>query len=350
MGVRFRDPGGEPYFSIGLAGAAGFWNATNHATLVNNAPAGAATTYGIAVDTSGAFLEVQLAANFATLIVSGRFYLGAGGFPGTAAIFQLFDSATLQSDVRIDATGHLFATRNGVVIGSSSSLNLIAGSGWHYFEMQMTINSATGIVQFWVDNVQYLNLSGLNTQNSGNATANRVRYGQSQATGASCYWKDMVILDTASGVRVARLGDVTVGVIYPNAAGANQAWTNNGGASQTASVQDGINHTGTWPDGDATYISSSTPNQISDFAHQALALTGSIFEIAHISYMRKDDSGSRVAKQVCISGATTEVSPDINLGNSYQYFIDSLEQDPNGAIDWTVVNFNNATFGVKEIS
>ena len=348
MGIQFVDPGGEYYYSLGMS-APGVWNAPNvAASLVNNAPAGAATQYAIQVVGSASALFDRITANFATLWVGGRFYVGAGGFNGSRSIFQFWDNLSVQCDIRVDATGKIFATRNGTVLGSSSTLALISGSGWHFIEMKATINSSAGAIEVWVDNVQYLNLSGLNTQVTVNAFANRIFF--CNPLNSIGYWKDMYILDTSSGVNVTRLGDVTVGVSYASAAGVSSDWTNNGGSSPTNSVQDGITHTGTWPDGDATYISSATANQVSDFAHQALSLTGTIFGAIHATYARKDDSGSRVIKQTCLSGVATELGADINLGNSYQYYYDVLENDPNTSAPWTVTNLNNATFGVKEIS
>lgn len=143
---------------------------------------------------------------------------------------------------------------------------------------------------------------------------------------------------TASTATALTLGGTTV------------SETHAGSAAFDSVVQDGIAHTGTWPDGDTTYISDSTINDISDFAHESLTLTGSIFAVVHASYMRKDDAGSRSAGQVCVSGGTTEVGPTIALGNSYAYFFDFLDNDPNTSAAWSASNFNSATFGAKILS
>jgi hypothetical protein len=107
---------------------------------------------------------------------------------------------------------------------------------------------------------------------------------------------------------------------------------------------------GTRPNGDIAYIYSSTTNQISDFAHQALANTGTLYGVVHTTYARKDDAGARTIAQVCLSSSTTEQSSNIALGASYQYYQDVLEMDPNTSAQWTVANFNNATFGVIEVT
>lgn len=117
--------------------------------------------------------------------------------------------------------------------------------------------------------------------------------------------------------------------------------------------QSGINGTGTRPNGDVVYLADSTTNDISDFAHTPLVLTGSILGISHQSSLRKDDAGSRSVAQVCLSSTATEQGSTISLGNSYQYYPDIIELDPNTSsppIPFSLSALNAATFGVKEIT
>jgi hypothetical protein len=118
-----------------------------------------------------------------------------------------------------------------------------------------------------------------------------------------------------------------------------------------AIVQSGaINQAGTRPNGDVAYISDSTTNDISDFAITPLTLTGVVLGIVHQSYLRKDDMGTRQVAQVCLSGSATEQGATISLGNTYEYFQDILEVDPNTGTQFSVSGLNAATFGIKEIT
>lgn len=127
--------------------------------------------------------------------------------------------------------------------------------------------------------------------------------------------------------------------------------THAGSAAFDCVVQAGINQTGTRPNGDVAYISDATAGEISDFVHQPLILPGGIIlGIIHTSYMKKDGLGTKIAAQVCLSGATTEQGSNISLGNSYQYYTDVLEQDPNTSAQWALSGLNAATMGVKVIS
>jgi len=98
------------------------------------------------------------------------------------------------------------------------------------------------------------------------------------------------------------------------------------------------------------YIKSSTANQKTDFAHQAMSLTGTILGVIHRTLARKDDAGARSIKQICESNGTEELSSTYALGSSYSYYDDILEVDPHTSAQWTTANFNATTFGVKEIS
>lgn len=154
--------------------------------------------------------------------------------------------------------------------------------------------------------------------------------GANNQTGAIC---------TASTATSITLGGITI------------TETHAGSAAFQNPVQIGIATTGTRPSSDIQYVSDSTPNDLSDWIHQALVLTGTIPAVLHRSYARKDDAGPRSFALVTIqSAAVTETSATFSLSSAYQYYTDVLEQNPTGPADWTTTSFNAATFGVKEVA
>ena len=353
MAVVFADPGGEYYFSTGLVANIGIWNNSGGgANPVNSAPAGRQAAndgkfYGITLVSTG-FVEKNFPTNYSHLITGFAMYFSSTAWTNNTPFFAFTDAGTAQCDIRTNGSGQVFFTRNGTVIGSTSTIAL--SGGWNYIEIEVLFaTGATGSVQCWINGVSATNTASVQTTTSGNAFANRIRY-TSPNNGGTTYLKDVYLLDTTTGANTTRLGDITVAVKYPNAAGTNQQWTPLSG-TQVSNVQDGIDHTGTWPDGDTTYISDATAGHISDFAHETLTLTGTLLSVVHATYARKDDAGSRSFRQVCISGATTETNgSDISATNSYVYYFDVLDQDPNTSAQWTVANYNAASFGVKEIT
>lgn len=353
MAVVFADPGGEYYFSTGI-NTPGIWTGgTAGATITNSAAAGRATSYAISNNlNTGWTLTRDLGASYQGLIAGAAHYI-IGTYNNNAQLVRFFDGGTNQCDLRINTSGNLFFTRNGTQVGGTSTNFIGVGTGWVYIECKAFIASGTsGSMEVKVNGVVWLTVSASNFQNTGNASANQVQFNSSGSSGTGWNVKDIYILNTGAGSNTNYLGDVTVAVEYPNAAGTNNAWTPSSGTApnEYQMVQDGITHTGSWPDGDSTYISSNTPGQIADFAHQSLVLTGTLYSVVHTGYMRKDDAGPRQAALVCLSGGTTEVGSSIALSNSYLYYQDVLDQDPNTNASWTVTNYNSATFGIKEIS
>jgi len=343
MSIVFADPGGEHYFSLGMPGG-NKWTTNSSMTLTSSAPAGRRTTYAITGGGSGFGMEKNIPGSPARIIAGAAVYIPASWLNATATTIMSFkDAGTVQVDFRVTSTGAIQITRNGTQLGSLSTNLLTNGSGWHYFEFDATINPSTGSAQVWVDNVSWLSVSGQNTRATSNSFAGTVRFYAGNSGQAASQWKDIYILDPSSGLYSARLGDSEAVCVYPNAAGANQQWTNTGGASQTASVQDGRSGSGTRPDGDTSYISDSTSGHISDFAHDTLS-AGTIWAVIHDSYVRSD-AGTASFNQVAISGGTTRTTAQ-STGASYSYFSDVMETDPNTSSAWTLANFNAATFGV----
>jgi hypothetical protein len=349
MAVTFADPGGEYYFSLGINGSitAGVWTSQNSCSLVSTAPVGrAAASDGkfYAIFSNGGNVAKNLGVNYTHQVMHFAMYFTTP--PLGVTLFQYKDIATVQTDLRVDGAGHLQIFGNGVQLGSNGP---VVSAGWQFFELDVTFAiTAIGAAQAWLNGVSAVTATSVRT-----AVTNAYSNGFSiTLNNAGTYLKDVCILDATTGTNVAHLGDITVGVKFPNAAGTNQAWTPLSG-TQVSNVQDGITHTGTWPDGDTTYISSATAGQISDFAHETLASigAGTLYCVIHVTYARKDDVGSRAFRQVCLSGATTETNGvDISATNTYLYYFDPLDQNPNGPATWTVTTYNAATFGVKEIT
>jgi hypothetical protein len=421
--LRFVMSGGNFIFSA--ASWAGIWTSSTGFVISASAPAGAGDSYAFQiVGGNPQFLRPpDLGGNFSGLIAGVRMNVSALVNNTQLLVFRDSTGAN-QCDLRMNAAGQLFFTRNGTVIGSTSTFALTPGV-WFYLEFKALFStSAGGTCEARVNSVAVVTSTGL-TNATGTAAAALVDY----AGQPGWYFRDFYALDTGTGANVSYLGDINVVELYPDGPGVNSAWTANvgpfsitsvanasggntvytgtitGGAgnayvgynftpsgfahaannvggsnpaffecvASTATsitlnnpsgvsdttgsmpfqciVQTGaINKTGTRPNGDVAYISDSTTNDISDFAHTPLTLTGVIFGVSHLSYLRKDDLGIRQVAQVCLSASATEVGPTISLGNTYQYFADVIEVDPNTSTQFSVSGFNAATLGIKEIT
>lgn len=212
--------------------------------------------------------------------------------------------------------------------------------------VQEIFDNGPGYNSAWTTNVGPFTLTSVNASNvyfgtitGGAANAyvgynfNVTGFGHAvdNVTGASC---------TASNATALTL----------SVTGGTTAETNTASAAFQCPVQIGINQTGTRPNGDVVYVFSNTANQVIDFVHQTYNLPGIILAIAHLSNARKDDTGTRIFQQYSNSSGTITTTPNISPGNSYQYWINILENDPNTGTQWSSSGFNAAVFGVKEIT
>lgn len=77
---------------------------------------------------------------------------------------------------------------------------------WHWVDFQLFVDDAAGFCIVEIDGVEYVNITGADTRNAGNANVDRVRLG-AVAGGASRIhrWDDLIIADDA-GARSLRLG------------------------------------------------------------------------------------------------------------------------------------------------
>lgn len=418
MTVQFAESGAQYHFNN--SGGPGVWGGGGQPATTAAAPAGRSSTF--AYTNNGNNATTPAYANFGTIISGYAVYINALG--SNATIIGYFNAGAAQCDVRKNTSDNLVFTRNGTVIGGTSTRALTIG--WHYIEFKAIFSTAgAGTCEVVVDGVTWLTSTSLTNATTVN-TANQTQF---SVTTVCLYARDFYVLDTGTGTNTTYLGDITVAEIFPTAPGTNSAWatgsgvgppptatgpftltsvntsgvyqgTITGGASNayvgykfdvtgfvngannqtgavcTAStataitlggvtisethagsaafenpVQIGIAGTGTRPNGDGLYVYDSVANDLSDWAHQALVLTGTIACVLHRTYARKDDAGARSIAQITVqSGSVTETSATIALTSSYVYYTDILEQNPTGPATWTTTTFNAATFGVKEVT
>lgn len=410
--VLFLDPGGEQYFSLGPS-AAGVWTYTWSSSVVSNAPAGRATQYALQSATVGRNFSnyqswcIGYAFQLNTIPASRTLLIFQDGstaqcdlrVTGTGSLFFTRNGTQIggnSSNLLTPGAWNYIEVKAVIASGASGSMEVrVNGVVWltvtgvntqntaNAYANQVIFNGIGGATS-WLKDVYVMadTGSGPHTDYLGDIT---VAVNYPNGAGVNAAWAKSVGPFTLTSVNISGVyqGTITGGAsnayvgktftITGFANGANNITgvctastataltiggvttvteTHAGSAAFAAAgmVDDGINHAGTWPDADTTYISDATAGDKADFAHQALSLTGSILAVAHVSYMRKDDAGTRQVQQICLSNGTEEDSATISLGNTYQYYYDILEIDPHTSAAWTLANYNAATFGVKEIS
>lgn len=279
-----------------------------------------------------------------TWIVGVAFKLTSGNNPpANRQLIHLLDGTTAQVDLRL-TNGSLQITRNGTVLGTGT-FKFIA-TIWYYLEFKVTIHNSTGTIAARVNGISDISASGLDTQNTANATASAIQLG---ATGGvngagNPFWDDVYILDgTGSAPTNDFLGDVRVQTIVPNGNGT----TNQLDGSDGNQVDNYLLVDEATPNSDTDYVESSDVGDKDTYNYGAITpAAGTVYGLAIYPWARKTDAGIRTIATIARHSATEVDSADRSLSVSYQYFTDIRETKPGGGV-WSIADVNAAEFGVK---
>src|SRR5215207_6447312 len=142
-----------------------------------------------------------------------------------------------------------------------SAVDVVRLNQWHYIELDLTVTTTPSGANFtyalsncdvFVDGAQVINSTlGASIASTGAAST----YGWSHIDllpNAAATIDDVYVLDGSGASHNAPLGDVEIGVIRPNGAGAATAWAPSGAASNWDAVND------TTPDDETTKVVAAT--------------------------------------------------------------------------------------------
>jgi hypothetical protein len=215
---------------------------------------------------------------------------------------------------------------------------------WNFIEIWPVINSSTGSVELRINNVVILNVTGVDTQATANASWDSFQPGGQGVSGVG-----VTIIDDLY------YGDTTVGVgSYPGNAPIGDCHVQTLFAVGNSSVQFTPLANANWQeisetamDSDTSYNYDSTVGNEDRFNFAALPSTTSlIYGIQLTGAYRKDDSGGRQVKQGVKSGTTETYGANHALGDtSYTYFTDQWILDPNTSANWTTSGLNAISAG-----
>lgn len=344
-----------------------------------------------------------------TLTMGFAFYipLSSGQSVNANPLCQFWDSGNAQVGLVISGNFTnglaLQAVRGGqgfsqslTNIGSPSG-NVITLNAWHYLQFQATIDPSAGSVVVTLDGANIMNLTGLNTQYTSNATAN-----QASLNGATTTWfDDFYVADLTGSFNNGFLGEIKIAGGLPNANGVSGIWTKNaaawaantvmaldqtildsngnlqrvsalasgsstGGAPPswaTVAGQSTTDNQVTWkclgaetdyllvneltPDDDFSYLSDATVGDQATFKFPAISAPA-VAGVMLWARLKKDDAGTRAVRLVANSAGTqVNNGADLYMSTTYQMYSMVLESDPHTGAPWTATAVNAADFGVK---
>lgn len=242
--------------------------------------------------------------------------------------------------VRLDtlADGTIEARRGDNTLLGSSAAGVITGDNtWFSIEVKFVISNTTGSVVVKIDGTTVLDLTNQDTQNSSNAFANTVQFGQGNID-------EIVVLDGSGTSHNDFIGEFRIETLRPTANGTTNNFTPSAG-SNWQNVDEAES------DDDTTYNESNTVGHIDLFQVEDLTLfeAGDTIEAVQVSDSSiKDNVGSRTLRHLLRSGTTNYEGSDKKLTTNWdKHFFHIWEEDPDTAAAWTQSGVNAVEIGVK---
>lgn len=310
---------------------------------------GRRSTNGMRQSSYNSYLALTLD-NQPTWIVGCALRITAYPTSGPAGLWEWQDfNSAMQGRVLIGTDGTWSYQRGLTPVGSPSTATLALNT-YTYVECRVTFHDSAGVVQVRLDGVLILTLTGVDTQNTLNASASRLRLGN-HGSGAGFTFgtqdvDDVYICDGTGSVNNDFLGDCRVDVVRPTADGAHSAWTPSTGTTHYTLVDE------TTPNDDSDYLSTSTAGARDTHALGDLpTLTDMVIAgVQQCVSARKDDAGTREVKGLLTSGATTQAGSVTHaLTTSYRYYRQVTETDPATGASWTETGVNALEAGVENV-
>lgn len=211
---------------------------------------------------------------------------------------------------------------------------------WRYVEVKITPHNSNGAIVLRVDDVEHLNVSGLDTLN-GIGTPN-YRTVSPNASGALI--DDYYVADTLGPAPWNDfLGDNRMHIIKPNGVHTTN-WTPSDGVTPNWDLVNDVttDHAG--------YIKSSVlgTKDLWEYEDPALPPSTIVHAIAVMTSAQRDkDSGPRAIKAHVLSGATEVEGAFHQLSDSWYMEQFLLETDPNTGLPWTIAALNAIKAGTE---
>lgn len=265
-------------------------------------------------------------------------------------IASFMDGDTTQCDLRLQNTGQLRVTRGNNVTVLGTTTNALSAGQTYYIEWKLKIDNTTGTVDVRVNGESWLSLTGQDTQNTTNATANGFILGVSAyptssfGTAGTFDYDDVYVCDTQGSNNNDFMGDVRIQATLPSGAGTTTNFTPSAG-SNYENVDDAT------PNDNTDYNYSLTAGHIDTYVMGDIAPSaGTIKGIAVQMRARKDDAGTRTIAAAIRTGGTDYFGSNKNIGTDYTYYTEIWEINPNTSVGFSIADINGLEAGAKVIA
>ena len=285
---------------------------------------------------------------FKTVPTYDTFILGCGFYAVNDCRrgFGVADSGTRQITIVRNAAG-LLEARRGVIGGgaivATGTTPLLTGQ-YYYLEAYIIVHNSLGQIITRVNGIEDINASGLDTQESGNASANQVGFSSADGSAGTIYFDDFYACDDQGSQNNAFLGDHRVEAIYPSGIGNSADWTPVGAANNWDCADENP------PDGDTTYVSkdgSALPALDTYEMTDLITVVGNIAGVQTLLLARKDDAGVVTCEPTFRIGGVDYPQSSVNLPDTYGFLPEIVEDSPATLSSFTIAEINGLEFGAQ---
>lgn len=283
---------------------------------------------------SGAFLPNRNVTAHATYTVGAAIYINNYN----QILIEMRDGTTNQCELRVNAVGQLYVTRNGTTLNSVGTTTYPINA-WYYIEFQLTVAPSTGgAYRVRVGETDVFNFTGQNTRNTANSQVTNIRFG----FGGSLLLDDTYANSGAGTVDTGFWGDIRIDRCAPTADGATTGWTPSTGATVAPLVDEE-----TPDDTDYGYTATLNAVHLWDVDNVSAGAT-TIYAIISRLRVLKDDAGPHTIAHAIRSGGTTYINAtNVTVTDTAAYSEARYATDPATGAAWTLSGANAAQQGVN---
>ena len=249
-----------------------------------------------------------------------------------------FSDGTAANDlnVAIKANGSILVWRGSNpasnILGTSAT-GLISASVWFHLGVEVVRHATAGSVNVYVDGVQVLSLSNVNT---GATAVNQTRI---------CKMNSFAVFDDFYFCNEASwLGECRCSPLIVTADTAQKDFTPSTGSDNYACVDE-------VPAVTTDYVSSTTPGDVDLYETSDLSFNPvSILGIKATLVAAKDDITTRTYRSKIKSGGTTANGSTKSASSSYSITADIYDKDPNTGSAWIKSGIDALQIGVEVVA
>jgi hypothetical protein len=268
-----------------------------------------------------------------TLSMCCGIYLEEFASSSNRQVIQFRNNATYTFGLCFNAGGDIVVFRStsesaGTELGRTSA-GAVSLFVWHTFEMEIVIHDTAGRVTIWIDGLQVLNLTNVDTNNAV-GTVNNIRLGLTSSLNPFRI-DDLYITNSATKPAKA----VRIQTLPVNSDGATLNFVPSTGTSHFAVVDE-------LPASSADYLSATNVGDVSIMGLQDLAAAPTLVEeVTVVAHMAKTDAATRSMNLGIISNGTVSDGPALALNSSGLRHERPMSVDPTTGSAWTASSINN---------